>query len=467
MRLINISGGSGVGKTTIATLCRYLLDDSTHVCGDDLHKWERGDKNWEIFTHLNPEANNLDLGRNQILQLFSGKEINRDVYDHNTGRFIKGVSFKPSKTIINEGLHALHDEVLNNLSDLNIFVDTDEGLKIEWKVNRDTQKRGYTRSQVIESIKKRKQDETNFIDPQKEKADVILKFLERKNEEVDLDHTFLTKRGESFIKKLKSLYTKHKGFLTACKKLSFEHDLVQSLGGNVSYKFGDTMIITSSGKSMRDVSMLSGYTVCNLKKYIAVPDSERDYDKLMQSSKIITEHLRPSMESGLHAKVMDSCVIHTHPIHVNTILCSKQAKELLPQILNDVDYDFIEYTTPGSELFMRFKDNNKVILLENHGLICSAENMAEAFEKSYRINKAFKMWLIKHSLVFKSFSDGDKSEQSGYLFPDAVALEDKMSEVHDYILQLQREVGLTPNFLSNKDVDKIKNMESEKYRSRL
>ena len=41
MRLINISGGSGVGKTTIATLCRYLLDDSTHVCGDDLHKWER------------------------------------------------------------------------------------------------------------------------------------------------------------------------------------------------------------------------------------------------------------------------------------------------------------------------------------------------------------------------------------------------------------------------------------------
>ena len=48
MRLINISGGSGVGKTTIATLCRYLLDDSTHVCGDDLHKWEM-DRDWETI----------------------------------------------------------------------------------------------------------------------------------------------------------------------------------------------------------------------------------------------------------------------------------------------------------------------------------------------------------------------------------------------------------------------------------
>ena len=133
--------------------------------------------------------------------------------------------------------------------------------------------------------------------------------------------------------------------------------------------------------------MLSGYAIgLNLKKYIAVPDSEENYDKLIESSKIITEHLRPSMESGLHARVMDSCVIHTHPIHVNTILCSKQAKELLPQILNDVDYDFIEYTTPGSELFMKFRNNNKVILLENHGLIYLVENMTEAFEKNHIVS---------------------------------------------------------------------------------
>ena len=91
--LINVSGSSGVGKTTISTIISLILSNLNrgvlHLCGDDLHKWERGDENWKTITHLNPEANNLDLGCKQITSLLSGKTVKRDHYDHNTGKFIK------------------------------------------------------------------------------------------------------------------------------------------------------------------------------------------------------------------------------------------------------------------------------------------------------------------------------------------------------------------------------------------
>ena len=60
--LINVSGSSGVGKTTISTIISLILTNLKngvlHLCGDDLHKWERGDDSWRVVTHLNPEANN-------------------------------------------------------------------------------------------------------------------------------------------------------------------------------------------------------------------------------------------------------------------------------------------------------------------------------------------------------------------------------------------------------------------------
>ena len=52
-----------MGKTTISTIISLVLTNLKsrvlHLCGDDLHKWERGDDNWKTITHLNPKANNL------------------------------------------------------------------------------------------------------------------------------------------------------------------------------------------------------------------------------------------------------------------------------------------------------------------------------------------------------------------------------------------------------------------------
>ena len=72
-KLINVGGSSGVGKTTLTTFLSFLFDDVCHLSGDDLHKWERNDSNWKNITHLNPDANNLELGKQQIFNLLENK----------------------------------------------------------------------------------------------------------------------------------------------------------------------------------------------------------------------------------------------------------------------------------------------------------------------------------------------------------------------------------------------------------
>ena len=75
-RVISISGPSGVGKTTISNLIISVLEANSAIIisGDDSHKWERGSDNWKNFTHLNPEANNIDKEFKQ-LEIVTGKHL--------------------------------------------------------------------------------------------------------------------------------------------------------------------------------------------------------------------------------------------------------------------------------------------------------------------------------------------------------------------------------------------------------
>ena len=269
MKLINISGSSGVGKTTIAKIITLILSNQNkkvlHLSGDDLHKWERDDLNWKNFTHLNPSANNLEIGKTQLVNLINGKDIKRDIYSHKTGRFISDVKIKSPDIVVNEGLHALYDKDLCDIADLNIFVNTDSELTKEWKLSRDISSRGYTEKQVISIMKMREKDDKKYIQPQIENADVIVNFSKKPYDSVDMK-IFSNIDDSELMIRLQKFYDLHKDFLISCRSLSFEYDLVQGAGGNVSYKFDDKIVITSSGYTMSDVSMLNGYSVCDMKR---------------------------------------------------------------------------------------------------------------------------------------------------------------------------------------------------------
>ena len=455
--LINVSGSSGVGKTTISTIISLILTNLKngvlHLCGDDLHKWERGNDNWRVVTHLNPEANNLHLGEQQVTSLLNGVSIKRDHYDHNTGKFIKGVGVSPKEIIINEGLHSLYSENICKKAELNIFVETEDELKYQWKLNRDTEKRGYTESQVIKAINLRKEDEIKYILPQKENANVIVKFSEKRDKSVHLTYTATTTYGKTLMKHVKDFYELHRNFLLTCRKSCFEYELIQGMGGNLSYKFDDKIIITSSGRAMSDINILNGFSVCNKDGTVISPNQDR-----------------PSMEVGFHTKIQDKIVYHTHPIYLNVILCAKNAKSIISEILNLYEYDYIDYFSPGKDLCENFykSADKKIVLLANHGLVCCGDSFNEVFDTSLKISQLCKEWLITNAKTFKTFTTKlVNNETNCILFPDAAVLPDDNLQINNYILHIQNEVGLTSNCLSNKEITKLRNMEAEKYRMKL
>ena len=122
---------------------------------------------------------------------------------------------------------------------------------------------------------------------------------------------------------------------------------------------------------------------------------------------------RPSVETVLHALALQlegvNFVGHTHPTAVNAILCSQNAEKAIAGRLfpDEIVYCgpapvYIPYTDPGVPLARRVRDaidnyldeyreNPKVILMQNHGLIAlgqtasEVENITAMYVKTARV----------------------------------------------------------------------------------
>lgn len=180
--LIGISGDSGVGKTTLVSSLEGVFGEKniTKVCGDDMHRWERGHEKWRSFTHLNPSANKLYGEVSFLRALKDGKKIARRIYDHGKGRFTNPKNIEARKIVIFEGLHSFYVEPVRNLFDVRIFVKPEKQLRVHWKIIRDQMKRGYSKSKVLEQLKQRENDSEKFISSQEKYADIKIELLPTK-----------------------------------------------------------------------------------------------------------------------------------------------------------------------------------------------------------------------------------------------------------------------------------------------
>ncbi|MEY8205382.1 MAG: hypothetical protein RPR40_09935 [Bermanella sp.] len=184
--VIGIGGDSGAGKTTlIHHLDSMLKDQLLQLEGDSDHKWERGNNNWQEYTHLNPKANLLHRQAEQVNLLKNRKTIQRSDYDHDTGKFTDTDKIRPKNFIVLAGLHPFYLPKMRKAIDLKIFLDLDERLRTCWKVERDGKNRGYSQEQVLESLEKRKEDSRRYIQPQKKFSDLVISLFPTQEEAFD------------------------------------------------------------------------------------------------------------------------------------------------------------------------------------------------------------------------------------------------------------------------------------------
>ena len=177
--VIGICGDSGTGKSTLQNSIRQLFTPQNFLCieGDGDHKWERGDRNWEQYTHLNPKANYLYRQAIDIKCLKYGESVKRVEYDHSSGRFTTEQIVRPCRFISISGLHILFLPQLRDIVDLKIYTCADEALRVYWKMQRDTGERGHSPEEIMQQIRVRYADAEKYIYPQEEFADIIIHYF--------------------------------------------------------------------------------------------------------------------------------------------------------------------------------------------------------------------------------------------------------------------------------------------------
>ncbi|WP_194791200.1 uridine kinase [Pseudomonas sp. UFMG81] len=174
--VIGIAGDSGAGKDTFSDAVKHLFGQHSvaTISGDDYHRWDRHKPMWQVMTHLNPVANDLEGFSRDLLALADGKTIHSRHYDHSTGKMSRPCHIKSNDFVIASGLHALHIPILRDCYNLSIYLDIDEGLRRHFKLERDVKQRGHSPESVQRSFERRAPDSASFIRPQARHADIVL-----------------------------------------------------------------------------------------------------------------------------------------------------------------------------------------------------------------------------------------------------------------------------------------------------
>lgn len=160
--------------------------------------------------------------------------------------------------------------------------------------------------------------------------------------------------------------------------------------------------IKASGRGMHGIDA-GGFVEVYLEPILDLLDQPLSGEVLqaaMQAACVTQEAaLRPSVEVTFHAALLHGCDVryigHTHPLAVNSILCSNRAGEfaenrMFPDeaVLCGPRSVLVPYVDPGLPLALAIRDGAreymdefgeapKVILLQNHGLIALGQTPTE------------------------------------------------------------------------------------------
>ncbi len=138
--IVEIAGGSGSGKTTrvLAKLKEKFQDRALLISIDDYYLGASHFKGRKInFDH--PDSVDLDLLREHLRLLKTGKRIEKPIYSFETAETIGNERVDPKRIIIIEGIFTLNEKVTRE-GDLRVFVDVSAHGRIIRRLIRDVKR---------------------------------------------------------------------------------------------------------------------------------------------------------------------------------------------------------------------------------------------------------------------------------------------------------------------------------------
>jgi uridine kinase len=178
--VIGVAGGSGSGKTTFARMLQANLGDA--FCGllhqdsyyRDMHEYFDRDGGRVNFDH--PDSIEFELLIKQLKDLRAGHDIDVPIYDFTTHRRLQETHpFHCRPVIILDGILLLTQSDLRALLDFAFFIDTQEDLRFQRRLQRDVRERGRTPDGVKDQFFNHvKPMHDLFVDPSRKFADRVI-----------------------------------------------------------------------------------------------------------------------------------------------------------------------------------------------------------------------------------------------------------------------------------------------------
>jgi uridine kinase len=189
--LIGVAGGTGSGKSTVATnIAKGLPPGSAVVVDHDSYYRDHPEMDLAARQNLNydhPDALDSKLLISHLDELRAGRGVDVPIYDfvsHSRRKDTRRV--EPAPVIIVEGILVFVDEEVRRRLEVKLFVDTDADIRVMRRIRRDMEARGRTFQQIREQYYKNVRPmHLQFVEPSKRWADIIIP--EGGNNKVALD----------------------------------------------------------------------------------------------------------------------------------------------------------------------------------------------------------------------------------------------------------------------------------------
>ncbi len=178
--IVGITGGSASGKTSfLKGVLSAFTDDQICLISQDNYYLNRdlipvddqGIHNFDL-----PETIDHHLYAQHIGQLREGQVITQKEYTFNNPAVVPRIlTFNPAPIIVVEGIFVFHFRELADQMDLKIFIDAKNSIKLERRVKRDAEERGYDLDDVMYRWKYHvKPTYRQFIKPYRAEADIVI-----------------------------------------------------------------------------------------------------------------------------------------------------------------------------------------------------------------------------------------------------------------------------------------------------